>query len=117
MTSYKDQLHKIVENSSFPADRAEDIKHDIHSMVTDGSVVGEVIADLLSNVVGTAIDKLGADKLFEMSSEGIQNFFKETIGNALQSDDFSLTLAEQLGVSDIAREPPASSKPEHVIGE
>ena len=51
MTSYKDQLHKIVENSSFPADRAEDIKHDIHSMVTDGSVVGEVIADLLSNVV------------------------------------------------------------------
>lgn len=117
MATYKDQLHKIVEDSSFPADRAEDIKHDIHSMLTDGSVAGEVIADLVSNVVGSAIDKLGVDKLFEMTAEGIQNFIKEVTHDAFQSEDFSFTLAEQLGIKDIAREPPASSKPQQEIGE
>ena len=116
MASYKDQLHKIIEQSSFPADRAEDIKHDIHSMVTDGSVVGEVIADFLSNVVGTTIDKLGADTLFEMTSEAIQNLFQEALSNALQSDEFSFTLAEQLGVNDIAREPPASANIQQEMG-
>ena len=96
MATYKEQLHKIVEQSSFPADREEDIKHDLNSAFSDGSIIGETFADIISNVVGTAINELGIDQFVSMGTEGIKNFLKEATLDAIQSYDFMNDLSQKL---------------------
>ncbi len=86
MATYKDQLHKIVEDSSFPASRAEDIKHDLKTVFEDGSVFGELVGEVASAVIGKMIQKTGLDDVVTMTTEGIKDVVKEAVSTVLESN-------------------------------
>lgn len=104
MATYKEQLHKMVENSSFPADRGEDIKHDFKSAFSDGSLIGEMVADVVSNTVGKAIDKFGIDKLVTMGADGIKDMVGEAVMNVLGSNELLTQMSESFAQKQAARE-------------
>lgn len=104
MATYKDQLHKIVEESSFPSDRAEDIKHDLHAVFDDGSLVGEMVGDMVSQIVGGAIDKLGVDDMVEWTTDNIKSFVHEVVMAVLESNELISQMAESLAEKQAERE-------------
>ncbi len=116
MATYKQQLHKIVEQSSFPADRAEDIKHDLKSAFSDGSIIGEMFADIISNVVGTAINELGIDKFVSLGTEGIKDFLKEATLDAIKSYDFMNDLSQKLTPKEADLDMPYHESKEREMG-
>lgn len=104
MATYKDQLHKIVEQSSFPKDRAEDIQHDMRSAFKDGSIAGEMIADVVSNTVGKLIDKLGVDDAVTWTTDGIKSMVSEAVMSVLESNELLKQMSESLASKQAARE-------------
>ena len=104
MATYKDQLHKIVEESSFPSDRKEDIKHDLQSVFDDGSLVGEMVGELASTIVGGIINKTGADDLVNWTTDSIKSMVKEAVMTVLNSNELLNQMSESLAQKTADRE-------------
>ena len=104
MATYKDQLHKIIEDSSFPSDRKEDIKHDLQAVFDDGSLVGEMVGELASTIVGGIINKTGADDLVNWTTDSIKSVVKEAVMEVLGSNELLNQMAESFADKQAERE-------------
>ncbi len=116
MATYKEQLHKIVEDSSFPSDRKEDIKHDLQSVFSDGSLVGEMIGDIVGTIVGGAINKLGVDDLVNWTTDNIKSLVKEAVMTVLESNELLNQMAESMAEKEAEREPPSYANTQQEMG-
>ncbi len=117
MATYKDQLHKIVEESSFPADRAEDIKHDLKSVFDDGSLVGEMVGDIVSTTVGGMINKSGIDDFVDWTTDNIKSFVNEAVMTVLESNELLSQMADSLAQKQAEREVNNSQERSTEMGE
>lgn len=117
MATYKDQLHKIIEDSSFPSDRKEDIKHDLQAVFDDGSLVGEMVGDIVGTVVGGIINKTGMDDLVNWTTDSIKNLVKEAVTEVLGSNELLNQMAESLADKQAEREANVSQEPSTAMGE
>lgn len=104
MATYKDQLHKIVEESSFPSDRKEDIKHDLKAVFDDGSMIGEMVGDLVSTIAGGVINFTGVDDLVSWTTDNIKSVVKEAVMEVLGSNELLNQMAESLAEKQAERE-------------
>lgn len=106
--SYKDQLHEIAQQQqNDQANRVQEITQDVKDVFNDGSVFGQLVADSVGEALGKTIGTVAAKT---------EEVIKGAVENALQSDQFTASLGEQLGWKEAERQQVNTNVPDREMG-
>ena len=95
--SYSDQLNNMQDFANDIKElRSEEISQDIHNVLNDGTVFGELIANSIGEAVATAIDKSGLDTAVTQAVSDLKSVVSEAANNAIKSPEFSQELGSKV---------------------
>ena len=101
--TYKQALDKL--DHIYEAEtRADEISQDIHAVLNDGSVFGELIASSVGEAIAKTIEKTGLDGFVNQGVEEMKHVVSEAVHNAINSDQFTHEFASRVAEKEIDRE-------------
>ena len=111
--SYKDQLEKL-DHIYESEERADEIARDIHDVLNDGSVFGELIASSVGEALARTIEKSGLDGFVNQGVDEMKSVVAEAVHNAMGSDEFTHEFADLMARKEIDREMQQTPEAGHI---